>query len=289
VYNIGVHALIVNADDLGRTPGVSEGILRAYRDGIVSSTTVMVNLPGAEETVRRAREAAPRLGIGIHLNLTAGPPVLPPQAIPSLVGRDGWFYPIHAFVNRLAALDLEQVRAELTAQIERFRAWGGEPTHLDAHHHAPYLAPRLFEVLAGLAARYGLPIRYPWPREAVGADELARLAQAHRLPPEALPAVVAGCRAIFDECDLRAPDRCLLSFYGSGATLEHLLELIAGLPEGVSELMTHPGLADADLVAQSGYAGQREQELAALTDPRAREALAAAGVRLASFAVLEEG
>ena len=276
--------LIVNGDDMGRSPGVSAGILQAHRRGLVSSSTVMVNLPGAAAAVRHATAQAERLGLGVHLNLTAGPPVLPPETIPSLVGPAGCFYPVRHLVPRLAALDLGQVRAELVAQIERFRSWGREPTHFDCHHHLLYLDPRLFRVLTGLAQQYRVPIRYPWPRgEERTHQELAALAEAHRVPPSSLPSIIAGCHAVLAESGVRVPDRCLLSFYGATATLEHLCSLLAGLPPGVSELMCHPGIADDELRAQSNYVEGRERELSILTDPRARRTLSAAGIRLVSF------
>jgi predicted glycoside hydrolase/deacetylase ChbG (UPF0249 family) len=276
-------SLIVNADDFGRTPGVTQGILRAHREGVVTSTTAMVNLPHAEGALRRAWAEAPELGTGIHLNLTAGRPVLPASDVPSLVEDGGQFYPIRSFVARRERIDVGQVRAELRAQIERFRGWGREPTHLDAHHHSLYLAPRLFRVLVDLAAGYGLPIRYPWPREPLTRERLAALADAHRVGAEELPAIIAGSHAVLERSGVAVPRRCLLTFYGAQATRAHLLELIASLPAGVSELMCHPGVADAALQASSGYAGQREEELAVLTDPGVQEALRTAGVQLVSF------
>jgi predicted glycoside hydrolase/deacetylase ChbG (UPF0249 family) len=278
--------LIINADDFGRTPGVTEGILQTHQRGVVTSTTAMVNLPGAEAAVRRARAEAPEMGIGIHLNLTAGQPLLPPGDVSSLVGPDGRFHPVRRLVPRLKDLNLDQVRVELEAQIERFRSWGDEPTHLDSHHHVLYLSPHLFRVLVELAERYHLPIRYPWPREPTGRKDLARLAEAHRLSPEDLPAVIAGCHAILERSAVPTPDHCILSFYGPGATREHLLDLIVGLPEGVSELMCHPALPDVALRAQSGYAEERERELAVLTDPRVHKAIHASGIHLVPFSVL---
>ncbi len=281
-----VSLLIVNADDFGRTPGVTEGILQAHRRGIVTSTTTMVNLPHAAAAVRRALVEAPALGVGIHLNLTAGQPVLPARDVSTLVDASGHFYPIRCLVPRRGDLDLRQVRAELAAQIERFRSWGCAPTHLDAHHHSVYLSPRFFRVLVGLAERYRLPIRYPWPRGPIPPDDLIELAAAHRVAASDLPTIIANCHAILRESGLRVPDRCVLSFYGRRATLKHLLDVIASLPEGVSELMCHPGVADAELRAGSSYAGQREGELAVLTAPQAREALREAGVRLVDFTVI---
>ena len=85
-----MRGLIVNADDFGLSPGVSRGILRAHWEGIVTSTTFMVNFPWAAEMAGLLRRA-PRLGVGLHLNLTTGAPVLPPAEVPSLVGPDGRF------------------------------------------------------------------------------------------------------------------------------------------------------------------------------------------------------
>lgn len=278
--------LIVNADDLGRSAGVTEGILQAHHQGIVTSTTTMVNLPDAEASVRRARCEAPRLGLGIHLNLTAGPSLLAPELVPTLVGGDGWFCSIRRVVRRLEDLDVGEVRAEMTAQIERFRSWRLEPTHLDCHHHALYLSPRLFRVLVELAERYGLPIRYPWPREVRSPGEAALLAEAHRVAVADLPGIMAGCHAILDASGVPAPGRCILSFYGRRATLEHLLDLLANVSPGVTELMCHPGIVDAGLRTTSGYAEGRERELAVLTDPQVRTALEAAGVGLVDYSAL---
>lgn len=280
--------LIINADDFGRTPGVVAGVLRAHRQGIVTSATVMVNLPTAEEATRRAAAEAPGLGLGVHLNLTAGNPVLSPEEVPSLVSNGGEFHSIRRLARRLGELDLDQVRAELVAQIDRFRSWGRPPTHLDAHHHALYLAPRIFRVLVSLAEAYQIPIRYPWPRQSTEVAEFDELAQAHRVDPADLPRIVAACGAILAESQVPTPDRCLLSFYGAGATKEHLLELIADLPEGVTELMCHPGEVDAALRGSSSYAKQRETELAILTDPQVRSAPEAKAVELVDFSILRE-
>ncbi|MBN1179632.1 MAG: carbohydrate deacetylase [Anaerolineae bacterium] len=278
--------LIVNADDFGRTPGIDAGILRAHRQGIVTSTTAMVNLPGAAAGVRWVRVETPALGIGVHLNLTAGRPLLPAADVPTLVDETGHFYPIRALTPRLDDLDRAQVEAELTAQIERLRAWGTTPTHLDAHHHLLYLTPDLFRILLVLAERYALPIRYPWPCGALPAQDLSALAEAHRVAPDALPQVIAACNALLEGSQVRAPERCVLTFYGAGATLGHLLDVIAGLPEGISEVMCHPGFVDAALQASSGYGEGRERELAILTDPALKEALREAGVQLVDFSAL---
>lgn len=244
--------LIVNADDFNLTDGVTRGILAAHRDGIVSSTTVMVNLPGLEKSRDLAREF-PRLGLGLHFNLTLGPPVLPPGRVSSLVDGSGRFVRDHARLEN--AGDLSEIRAEWAAQIERFESvFGRQPTHLDAHHHVHRHA-RIFEVALDLAERQGLPLRALTP-EMVERIRRRRLSAVDRAVGD------VGPEAFWQ------PAR--------------LVDFLRGLPPGVTELMCHPGFAD-DALSLSSYCAQREVELRALCDTRVKEALAAAGIRCIAY------
>src|SRR5947209_18948575 len=81
--------VIVNADDFGLAPGVTQGILELARCGAVTSTSTMINLPGSREAVAAACSAG--LDMGLHLNICLGAPLLPPRSVPSLVGPDGRF------------------------------------------------------------------------------------------------------------------------------------------------------------------------------------------------------
>jgi hypothetical protein len=247
--------LIVNADDFNLTEGVTRGILEAHCAGIVTSTTVMVNLPGLEGNRDLAR-ACPGLGVGLHLNLTFGPPVLPPDRVSSLVNGAGRFIRDHERL-RLAG-DLAEIREELTAQVERFRAtFGAGPSHLDTHHHI-HRHPRIFEEVLNLAAGLGVPVRALTP-------EMAARIRGRRLP--------AADRA---EGDV-GPEPYW--------TIERVLVFLARLQDGVTEIICHPGHADAALSASS-YCAQREGELQALCDPAARDAIETAGIRCLSYADL---
>ena len=148
--------LIVNADDFGISEGVNRGIVDAHERGILTSTTLMANMPAFEHAVEMWREH-PTLGVGVHLNLTSGNPVLPPDRIPALVSQSGRLLPIGT-VLRLLTLDripLDQVQAEFAAQIEQAIAAGLAPTHLDSHHHV-HMHPRLHLTVIRLAQRYGI-------------------------------------------------------------------------------------------------------------------------------------
>ena len=249
--------LIVNADDYGRTPNVSRGIRDAHLHGLVTSTTAMMNMPNVDADLQAAREHCPGLGLGVHLTLTAGAPVLPAAQVNTLVAPDGRFLSLSQLLSRIDEIDLTQIRAEWHAQIERFHAFAGRPPdHLDSHHHTSYLTPAIFETMLELATEYGCAIR-------------SFLAERDLDPPNALP--------------VPHPDKLITSFYDQDATREHLMAVLTQLSEGVSELMCHPGYSDDELMRGSSYNLQRERELQLLTDPEIKNSLETFGIELRSF------
>lgn len=155
--------LIVNADDYGLTEGVSEGIRAAHREGVVTSTTVMVNCVPAAEAVQAARAECPALGLGVHLVLTAGAPIRPARSVRSLVASNGCFIHLDKWTpQRFATVDAVQLKDEWRAQIDAFMTLAGKaPTHLDSHHHISYRHPGLLAVMLDLAAEMGVPVRHP--------------------------------------------------------------------------------------------------------------------------------
>src|SRR5262245_53616532 len=141
--------LIINADDLGYDPAVTDGILRAMTEGVVTSTTLMVNTPFSAEAASRARP----LAVGLHLHLARWKPLSP--AMPaSLLSRTGDFVAANA-----AGLPAEAVKAETLAQLaEAQRLLGHPPTHVDVHKHL-HTWPDLLDGVAAAAREYGLPVR----------------------------------------------------------------------------------------------------------------------------------
>ena len=139
----GERRLVVNADDLGLTEGVTEGILHAARHGIVTSASLMVRAPGAEHAAR-AVQALPGLSVGLHLDLAEW-------------AHDGVEWrPLYEVVD---TADADAVAAELARQLDRFqRLVGRPPTHLDSHQHVHRSAPVQQLVLAA-GARLGVPVR----------------------------------------------------------------------------------------------------------------------------------
>ena len=250
--------LIVNADDFGRARGINRGVLRAHRDGIVTATTLMVGAPASEDAGRVARET-PSLDVGVHLVLTYGRPVSDPAAVRSLVERDGSFpRRPDAFLGTGRA-DRDEALTEYRAQVERaVELLGRAPTHLDSHHWL-HDEPALEWAIITLARETGVPVR---PHDD---------AQRERLRAAGIPTI----------------DHYRRDFQHEGhvdiATLERIL---GDLDDGVTELGCHPGEPDAELAATSTYASLRSDELATLTDERAKAAIARNRIALSDYTVL---
>ena len=246
-----MRTLIVNADDFGLTRGVSRGILEAHARGIVTSTTMIVNRPIDPDLVEALLSSG--LGVGLHLNLTLGPPISNPRRVPSLVDAEGQF--IRDAREAAARAAVDEARIELGNQIDALRAIVGRfPTHLDSHHHVGRHEP-ILDLVLDFAAAIKVPVR--------SQDDRVRAAARRR--------------------QLKTPDH----FAGeAGAepycTAERVIEELGKVAGGVTEFMTHPGHYDDDL-AYSRYGRQREGEIRGLTDPRARELIAREGIRLAHF------
>jgi predicted glycoside hydrolase/deacetylase ChbG (UPF0249 family) len=279
--------LIVNADDFGLTPGVSRGIIRAHREGIVTSTSVMINMPHAEESLRLAQQEAPGLGIGLHLNLTAGRPVSAPGEIPDLVSPTGEFLDADALIDRLESIDLAQVKREFTTQIDRFEAIMGQPPdHLDNHHYISARSLQTAKLFVEMAGELGCPIRRSTARKDILKGDLAETyTRIHG--KDRMPQLIEELDAILTGGGVPTPDHFIGGFYGDGATLGSLLLIILDTEEGVSELMCHPAKVDGELRRMSSYSDRRGDELAVLTHPSAREVINSAFFQLINFGDLK--
>ncbi|EOX8575597.1 chitin disaccharide deacetylase, partial [Salmonella enterica subsp. indica] len=146
--------LIVNADDFGLSKGQNYGIVEAYRNGVVTSTTALVNGEAIDHAAQLSREL-PALGVGMHFVLTLGKPV---SEMPGLT-RDGL---LGKWIWQMAeedTLPLDEIAHELACQYQRFiELFGHEPTHLDSHHHV-HMFPQIFPIVARFAAQRGIALR----------------------------------------------------------------------------------------------------------------------------------
>lgn len=149
-----VGKVIFNSDDFGYSKGVNYGIIDAFTDGILTSTTIMANMPGFEHAVKLGQQHT-GLGIGVHLTLTCGNPIL--KNINTLVNEFGEFKSKKNYDNGLK-VNPDEVKCEWDAQIQRVLRSGITPTHLDSHHHIHTYGNNQ-EIVIELARKYDLPIR----------------------------------------------------------------------------------------------------------------------------------
>ncbi|PKM80309.1 MAG: chitooligosaccharide deacetylase, partial [Firmicutes bacterium HGW-Firmicutes-13] len=236
--------LIVNADDLGYSPGINRGIIYGFREGIITSTTLMINQKYSGEGIKLAK-THPGLGTGIHINLTKEKPVSGADRVPSLLDRSENFWDVDNFYRKHIAE--EEVQAEAAAQIQKAVDSGLNLTHIDAHHHLQF-HPVVIKVLIQMAKKYKLPLR--------NVNEETR----DRFRNEGIP----------------TPDIFISSFFSSRVTIEYLSSLLTDLnkkhPGATIELMTHPGILDYfSSTTRSSYHEPRQKELETLCSGEIKE------------------
>lgn len=270
--------LIVNADDFGMTDGVSTGILRAHRDGVVTSTSALVVGSAFERHASSLRDSG--LSVGAHLALVGeDPPLLSAREIPSLLDRSGRF-PLtwQAFVRRGVAgvLDPDDLRRELTAQLDRLRGVGIEPTHLDSHQNL-HLWPEVATVLLSLAEA-----------RRIGAIRLCRAGRwnATGLGVRALSSALARRAArsgiAFPEASTNLDDATI----GGRSHLVAVIDRMAARRVRSAEIVTHLGEEPDSQRARYRSRFDWPAELQAVCEPAVRRAIEAGGFRLGSFADL---
>src|SRR5271167_1820792 len=272
-YKADARALIINADDFGMCHDQNEGVMTGLKEGLFTSSTILVTCPWFEEAADFART---NLGadLGVHLTLTAEwdsykwGPVLGGHAGPSLVDERGYLWQTVAQVYEHARLD--EAEAELRAQIEKAVAAGIDVTHLDSHMGTLQLRLDYHEIYARLANDYRVPIRLA-SRRRMGTD---------------------GMGAILDQLDafgVVTPDHLVFNGPSSvGETEKHWTNLIRALKPGVTEILCHPAIAREELKGCAHDPFQREADFRYFTSEKARRLIKDEGIERAGFRKLRD-
>jgi hopanoid biosynthesis associated protein HpnK len=274
--------LIVNADDWGLTPAVNRGVVRAFRDGIVTSASLLVTGSAFENAVALARENL-KLNVGLHLALVEERAVLGRDVLPTLVDETGRFPRTSAeFIRRavLGRISWHEVEREVAAQIALFQKTGLRLSHVNSHQHL-HIFPPVYQIVRRLTR----VMENVWIRNPAGPwrkspdTSLGRWMQRLGLNLTCLAA-----RGLHDGSQPPMPDG-LCGFEVSGcltpSALEHILRRI---PHGLYELICHPGEDDADTQTRYSHWGYRwAEELETLTAPKTRLILEEHGIVLTSF------
>jgi predicted glycoside hydrolase/deacetylase ChbG (UPF0249 family) len=279
-----VKKLIVTADDFGLTHSVNEGVWMAAREGIVTNINLIPTGDASTDAIAIVKyNKIPE--IGVHLALTETRPVTNIRLIASLVDKGGAFPASRVkFLRKLFSgrIDIEQVKIELKSQMDKAAQSGARITNLSSHEHL-HMIPELFKVLAGLAKEYGVRYLRVLKKEAIAPpislSKVFRSALVGYFYP--------GMEKLLKRSGLNTADN-FLGFLDSGAVREDvLLRMLGSVGEGVTELVTHPGFLEPEILERHRFHINCEEELYALTSPKAKKAISDNGIKLCRYGDLE--
>jgi hopanoid biosynthesis associated protein HpnK len=269
--------LIITADDFGLHGSVNHAIERASREGILTAASLMVGAPAAADAIRRAR-TLPDLRVGLHIVLADGAAVLAPSLIPGIADRSGHM-DSRMFARGIRYFALPSVRrqleAEIRAQFSAFAQTGLRLDHVNVHKHF-HLHPTILDMLLQIGEDYGAPaVRIPAePTWFAGRDGgWAAPARGILLMPwiALMKARLRAARVVHNDQIFGIAD--------SGAMDEpKMLEILARLPAGVTEIYLHPATESGMAIAPSMGGYRHLEELRALLSPRVRTAIDASGI-----------
>ncbi|HSE37381.1 MAG TPA: hopanoid biosynthesis-associated protein HpnK [Blastocatellia bacterium] len=276
--------VIVNADDFGVSEEVNEAVIRAYKEGVLTSTSLMVTGAAFDSAVRLAKDN-PGLAVGLHLVTVVGKSVLSHSDIPALVDSEG------NFSNNPTAAGLKyfflprarrQLRKELAAQFEKFRATNLTLSHIDGHLHL-HVHPVIFSAALELGAKYGVGrMRVPFEERALalGFDRTNLLRKT-------IHTLLFGALARYMKKKLRDraftfAERVYGNLQSGGMSERYFLYVLDNLTAETSEIYFHPAVyADEKLL--SGDERQCSIEFEALTSKKVKQRMQSPGLKLINY------
>ena len=286
-----MNRLILNADDLGIAESTNEAILQAHRDGILTRCSLMVVGPACAHAMAAIRSFRSQIPVGLHISLTSGRPVSPPETIPSLVNGSGVLHRGFASLWALATWGgrsaREEISHEIAAQFQAFAETGLPLNHVDGHRHI-HMIPAIFDLVVQQARANHCPeiriSREPFPKLARrGRDVIqqpAQLVDLVRNLPKLWLLAWWSRHARRGAAGLQTLDRVYGILDSGCISIDRLQQLIEEAPAGRSEIIVHPGLARAETspVLEPGdceflHSPRRFSELTALISPEVRDQL----------------
>jgi len=265
--------LIVNADDFGRSSSINLAVIRAHREGILTTTSLMVNEEAAAEAVALAKEN-PSLGVGLHLTLLQGHSTLPREQIPTLVNekKELCECPVLAGFKYFFQPGVRaQLRKEIQAQFEKFAASGLRLDHVDSHHHM-HMHPTVLGIVMACAERAGIS-RMRLTREPlwVNVRNITNRRFTNFGAALIYSALAGRARPAFQRQAIRHPRYVFGLMQNNSVDEGYLEQLLPALPAGDSELYSHPSL--------NGF----KHEFDALVSPRVRALVERLRIRLIRY------
>lgn len=284
--------LIINADDFGMCRSANFAVFDLLRKGSITSATIMAPCGWAPEAARFAKEH-PEFAIGVHLTTTSewsnyrwGPV----SSGCNMSLRDEEFCFHHGCTAFEQNADLQEVEKELRAQIEKLRALGLNPSHLDNHMGSLYgISTGRFELLEKtlkIAAEYSLPFRLP---VSLTDAQFQNTMLDIKVAPELIRGVLSKVRAMADDLGVITPDHLIPGDWSGSQKdsyenyQEYIYELYRSFPEGITETYIHPALETEELKGTSSFWQRRVWEYRLFSDPRTLQHISALGIKLINY------
>jgi hopanoid biosynthesis associated protein HpnK len=268
-----VRRLIVNADDFGRSHSINEAVIRAHREGILTTASLMVNENGFDEAMKLAKEN-PKLGVGLHLTLLHGHSALSPEKIPDLVNSRGEFSncPVGVGLNYFFKRNLrEQLRAEIHAQFEKFHSTGLPLDHVNGHLHL-HLHPAIFKILMEDAEKLRIQ-QMRLTRDCLSRSR--KISSGHffyKISHAAIFEILSSrAQKTLAQKKIKHAQITFGLLQNARVDENYILKLLPELPSGDSELYSHPSL------------GEFKHEFDALVSPRVKEKIKSLGIELIRY------
>ncbi|UCE99781.1 MAG: ChbG/HpnK family deacetylase [Planctomycetota bacterium] len=278
--------IIINADDFGLSDTINEAVKQAHTNGVLTSTTIMTNMPAAKDAVKIAKKL-PALGVGVHLNLSIGTPLSNNSSANCLLNKNGELGLPPARLAILSTLSHKfrtAIRTELASQIQWVIDNGLAPTHLDSHKHI-HSFPPIFPIVCELAWKFNIPaIRFtyepkqlshsPWPLPSEGgrkrAGKIRTMAKINRL----------------QNADFLKTDALLGIVHIGKINVTFFRAVTLYNPVATAEIMTHPAVSDSSEPDKGTMLHQQTTELEALCSERTKEYFKNAKIKLVHFGQL---
>ncbi len=284
--------LIITADDFGASNNINEGIKLAADKNTITAISALTNFSESLPELKEISEGHPEIGIGVHLNITTGKPVLPAAFVPSLVNAEGNFYTVDELLPILGNISLTELRNELREQVLALKNRNIKIDHLSDQNGILSFYTPFFEVVTALALEFSTPVRTPaiagmiypdlFPNSRMreyGRQKATKLAFHEPLKAASLLKYthmqeIEKKIQKLDKLSVTHPDLLIEYFWGN-PTISNYKYILEHLPEGCSELILHLGTDTRQVNYPSGldldYFSKREQELKTVTGDHLHE------------------
>jgi hopanoid biosynthesis associated protein HpnK len=241
--------VIINADDLGMSRGINEAIAKASKYGILTSASMIVNMPAYEDALKKVIANNLNLGIGIHLSLTEGKSVLKSSDIPLLVNTDGYFK--NSFLKLYIQTKknkhiLQQIESEINAQFAKLYSDGITPDHVNGHHHI-HMIPCIFSITVKIAESYNCKVirlaheQFLFPSKHIYPGYYFYPLLSGNIIKKSLLSKFAKSNKIISK-QIHTPDYFFGILHSGRMDLRVLRYILHCVQPGVTEIIVHPSL-----------------------------------------------